>query len=451
MAENDEQVSGFLDGTGASKLIWYYQVPEELNENGELVQVGTDPTLQLTSGDTDRITGKAVYFIRQNPKGVSEKTIDADVTVGEVLAGALESYKALVTDLFLPILKEQGNWGKSSEENTQEFLTGTARFGGTLNEAVNSLQGGIELKKPDKKYGDLELKPQVFNKAAQDSETADHFELVLEDWCAQTEKLLEEGGEGNRMDGDESGPDTELEFWRTRMSKFNSITEQLKTKECKLVLGVCMSARSKAHRQWKNIDVKVTDAANEAKDNVKYLSTLEKSLEPMYLGNPQAIIDSLPGLMNNIKMMHTIARYYNTPERMTTLFCKITNQMINNCKQFITAPGKLWDQEKLALLENLKVALRLNEVYKEQYKPPRTPRAPCLFQGRSRNSAGHFSRGQSRGPLPLRLPAGGGRAAVRGVLRLQGPAGGRASRPPPPPPGGRAADGRAGQSTARGP
>ena len=368
MAENDEQVSGFLDGTGASKLIWYYQVPEELNENGELVQVGTDPTLQLTSGDTDRITGKAVYFIRQNPKGVSEKTIDADVTVGEVLTGALESYKALVTDLFLPILKEQGNWGKSTEENTQDFLTGTARFGGTLNEAVNSLQGGIELKKPDKKYGDLELKPQVFNKAAQDSETADHFELVLEDWCAQTEKLLEEGGEGNRMDGDESGPDTELEFWRTRMSKFNSITEQLKTKECKLVLGVCMSARSKAHRQWKNIDVKVTDAANEAKDNVKYLSTLEKSLEPMYLGNPQAIIDSLPSLMNNIKMMHTIARYYNTPERMTTLFCKITNQMINNCKNFITGPGKLWDQEKLALLENLKVALRLNEVYKEQYK-----------------------------------------------------------------------------------
>ena len=53
LAENDEQVSGFLDGTGASKLIWYYQVPEELNEDGELVQVGTDPTLQLTSGSHD--------------------------------------------------------------------------------------------------------------------------------------------------------------------------------------------------------------------------------------------------------------------------------------------------------------------------------------------------------------------------------------------------------------
>ena len=36
--------------------------------------------------------------------------------------------------------------------------------------------------------------------------------------------------------------------------------------------------------------------------------------------------------MNSIKMIHTIARYYNTTERMTGLFVKITNQMITNCK-----------------------------------------------------------------------------------------------------------------------
>ena len=34
------------------------------------------------------------------------------------------------------------------------------------------------------------------------------------------------------------------------------------------------------------------------------------------------MLDGLPALLNNIKMMHTIARYYNTPERMTTLFYK---------------------------------------------------------------------------------------------------------------------------------
>ena len=35
-----------------------------------------------------------------------------------------------------------------------------------------------------------------------------------------------------------SGPDTELEFWRRRAQRLTSITEQLKTKACKLVIGV---------------------------------------------------------------------------------------------------------------------------------------------------------------------------------------------------------------------
>ena len=48
-----------------------------------------------------------------------------------------------------------------------------------------------------------------------------------------------------------------------------------------------------------------------------------------YHGSPAAMIDCLPALLNNIKMMLTIARYYNTTERMTNLFRKITNQAPN--------------------------------------------------------------------------------------------------------------------------
>ena len=40
-------------------------------------------------------------------------------------------------------------------------------------------------------------------------------------------------------------------------------------------------------------------------------------------------------------MMHTIARYYSTSERMTTLFKKISNQMIVNMREYITATGNL--------------------------------------------------------------------------------------------------------------
>ena len=124
-------------------------------------------------------------------------------------------------------------------------------------------------------------------------------------------------------------------------------------------------------RRWKQIDINLTEAANEAKDNVKYLFTLEKFIEPLYDGTPTTVVDTLPALMNSIKMIHTIARYYNTTDRMTTLFRKITNQMILNCRSHINKNGvsaRMWDMDPTDLVERLEVCLKLNEAYQEQYR-----------------------------------------------------------------------------------
>lgn len=134
------------------------------------------------------------------------------------------------------------------------------------------------------------------------------------------------------------------------MQRLTSITEQLKTRECKTVIAVLQSVAKGAQdvgvdrttvlslmRRWRQIDINITEAANEAKDNVKFLGTLDKFIDPLYHGTPDSILDTLPALMNAVKMIHTISRYYNTTERMTNLFMKITNQMIVNCRKTIEA------------------------------------------------------------------------------------------------------------------
>jgi dynein heavy chain, axonemal len=119
----------------------------------------------------------------------------------------------------------------------------------------------------------------------------------------------------------EPGPRNVLIYWRQRLTRLTSITEQLKLKEFKNVI-LTLSVVTKNDRtddairqsllallrKWKQVDLTITEAANEAKDNVKYLNTMEKFIEPLYTSDPSAIIDALPALFNSIKMVYSIAR-----------------------------------------------------------------------------------------------------------------------------------------------
>lgn len=52
-----------------------------------------------------------------------------------------------------------------------------------------------------------------------------------------------------------------------------------------------------------------------------------------------SMLDSIPGLMNAIRMINTYSRYYNTSKRMIALLVKVTNQMITACRAYITDSG----------------------------------------------------------------------------------------------------------------
>lgn len=68
------------------------------------------------------LLNKLVYFLRSNPKGVSDKTCEQDIVAGELSKETLDNYGTLLSALYLPVFQEQGNWGKSDTEHTHQFL-----------------------------------------------------------------------------------------------------------------------------------------------------------------------------------------------------------------------------------------------------------------------------------------------------------------------------------------
>ena len=127
----------------------------------------------------------------------------------------------------------------------------------------------------------------------------------MESWSNTVFTLLNEPDKkGARED---AGPDTEYEYWRTRLQRLNDIAEHLKQSDCQLIIAVLWTAKSSTMKRWTALVNEMTDALNEAKDNVKYLTSLEKYTECLYTGGgPPAVMEVLPALVNNIKMMITV-------------------------------------------------------------------------------------------------------------------------------------------------
>ena len=143
------------------------------------------------------------------------------------------------------------------------------------------------------------------------------FWLILSRWIGEVQKELDDS-ENPRDSRDKKGPKGELIFWRTKMQQLTVLAEQFKRKDCEQVIS-CLSSWTKNSsdpskqkimnqlRHFKDKGVLVTEKANEAKDNVKYLFTLERFIEPLYSGSATTILDTFPALMNSIKMIYTLS------------------------------------------------------------------------------------------------------------------------------------------------
>ena len=340
-------------------------------------------------------------------------TNDNEVLFGEINEHTVFTLNTVVNNIYKPLIDklEGADWGSCEPDQKKEFMQTFDRFAKEVREAILSLANNIVLEPYPSQYQKEAL--SIHTSKNMNNEMITEFERIFNDWSEKIEQTLEEA-EAERKEDKDAGPRQELEYWKQRMRKLTCVSEQLRSKNCRTVFDVLNHAstatgdnanrpRDKiylATSKWRSIELRVTEALNEAKDNVKYLQTLEKFIEPLYDGTPESIKDTLPALMNSIKMIHTIARYYNTNERMTGLFNKITNQMISNCRFNIInfrriragqppigqltaaqqAAGKkaapvddtvLWDHEMYPpdeLIEMLQQCLDLHEAYKAQYE-----------------------------------------------------------------------------------
>ncbi|KAF1596613.1 Dynein heavy chain 10, axonemal, partial [Eudyptes moseleyi] len=121
-----------------------------------------------------------------------------------------------------------------------------------------------------------------------------------------------------------NGPLAEVDLWRERNNTLSALTEQTKLSDVQKVLEILQEAESEHIGDLQIVLSDLRKCHMEALDNVKFLSTLERHLKNLTYGTGfNVVLDTIPSLMNALRMVWIISRHYNKDERMVPLMERI--------------------------------------------------------------------------------------------------------------------------------
>ena len=266
---------------------------------------------------------KALYFIKQD--GVSiQSTADTTaldalmssaLSLGVINEHSLRMVEQTISLVYLPLLSA------SSTPIDEEFLVSLKKFGLHLRRIIQHVEGDIKLHLPPVDLESL----QSTSTCLADASLIKTLEASFESWIStistNMEHLLKREPSG-------PGPLPVLELWFERSSTLTALYEQLESPICKRISEIL-------HAHVKT-EVSVFDCHRaelnklyvEAKDNVKFLSTLERHFKNItHASSFAGIKECLPSMMNALRMVWIISRHYNTDDKMVPLMERIAWQI----------------------------------------------------------------------------------------------------------------------------
>ncbi|XP_010291294.1 PREDICTED: dynein heavy chain 10, axonemal, partial [Phaethon lepturus] len=284
--------------------------PNDLTEANEVLPkvikfgVLTDDTLLMLKNAISQVFSPALSYSQQQAEETSFHP-DSEKT---------DSEKRNLPETELAEKKEQPveycniQMRNESQMNRQKFLSVTQR-------TVQQTEGDTKLEMPT-----INLDGEV-TVLATVPEVVEALESCAMTWqkliSTALEEQLKKVPQGN-------GPLAEVDFWCERNYTLSALTEQIKLPDVQKVLEVLQEAESE---HIGDLQIVLSDLRKhhvEALDNVKFLSTLERHLKNLAYGTGfNVVLDTIPSLMNALRMVWIISRHYNKDERMVPLMERI--------------------------------------------------------------------------------------------------------------------------------
>ncbi|ESO91629.1 hypothetical protein LOTGIDRAFT_122204, partial [Lottia gigantea] len=302
----------------------------------------------------------SVYFLRNTPGMVplpnsveeADEMLPGYFEFGVLNGHSLVMLEQIITQVYMPLLSfnQHKNAGsrqdtgttQSSESSTpeesskinvaesrakallrDEFLISMQKFSASINRTLQQIEGEVRLEIPE-----LEVGSNI-------DEILANNDLMwqIREICGEWRKQVQEALDSQLKKGHHSnGPLAEIDFWRERNASLSALSEQLKIPKVKQFLKIY----SQVDSDFDDLISELTKYDTEAKDNVRFLSTLERHFKNIAHGATfQVVIETIPSMMNALRMVWIISRHYNKDERMVPLMERIAWELAERVAKVI--------------------------------------------------------------------------------------------------------------------
>jgi dynein heavy chain len=296
------------------------------------------------------------YFLKSGENCVlTRDNIDRKVQYGVVSGQAMESLLKVMSNVFVPTFLSTESWPESVKK---EFSGQMHKFMASLTETSNQAKGHTVLYIPDEDLHNLEA-------AAQDKDLVQRLESTVIHWTRQIKEVVSNQETSHHVDN--SGPLEEIEFWRSRTMDLSGIREQLEREGVRRIVQVLELADSSYLKPFKVPRDMIQQGSIEAQNNLKFLVTLQEHCEKLAAAKPAEIPAVLPPILQRVRMISTLSKYYRSEERLAGLLRKVSNQIIIQCSKQIILRD-IFEGDVQSSMQQLRLSIECGEQWKTIYQ-----------------------------------------------------------------------------------
>ena len=194
------------------------------------------------------------------------------------------------------------------------------KFSRHLAHTSQQVCGSINIKVPEL--------PQDMNDEEILATRNEELQAIMEEWTKTIRDIIAK--EKAKKPENNNSAMGEIEFWRSRSASLSALHQQFNMPQVKKVEKIMQHSKSSYDNltceNFRKEIANLNKIFSVAKDNVKFLNTLERQFKTIQRGDLLMIEETLTSLMNGLKLVWTISRHYKGDEMLNLMQC-IANEI----------------------------------------------------------------------------------------------------------------------------